>query len=98
MDNKLFIYFEILRKRNVHCQMVWIGSVVFEFNSRKFEAVNSLRSSFNATVLQEYEETFSQFIILLSKYGIFLVPSDEQWLVRRRKDICMLRKVDEGSS
>lgn len=74
--------------------MVRSGSVVFEFHLRKCEAVNN---SFNAIVLQEYEET-SQFIIVFFKHDKFLVLFDEQWLVRRRKDICMLRKVDEGSS
>ena len=89
--------FWLFSNRNVHCQMVRIGSVVFKFQLRKFEAVNNLLCSFTAIVLQEYEET-SQFIIIFFKYDKFLLLCDEQWLVRRRKGICMLHKVDERSS
>lgn len=77
--------------------MVRIGSVAFEFHLSTCEAVNNLRCSFNANVLQEYEKT-SQFIILFFNCDKFPVLFDDQWLARRRKGICMSRKVDEGSS
>jgi len=37
--------------------MVRIGSVVFEFHLSACDAVDNLRCSFDAIVLQEYEQT-----------------------------------------